>query len=243
MTDAVATPVRLPSVFDLRRWAAEENLGQGGGGWLEDRQELLLGDEAISVGVAQLAARGGERPAQPADEFLHVLDGDLALTSADGNLRLGPGESAVVPAGARLTWRAERPTRLIFIRHPDAASGDGLTKMDPALARTASNPPLAKLLTTPTPSCRNSTQFRSADGAFTCGVWDSSPYARRPMTYGHHELMHLLEGEVTFEDELGERATFSAGDVLLVRRGAECSWDSPVPVTKVFAIYRPAGTA
>jgi uncharacterized cupin superfamily protein len=126
------------------------------------------------------------------------------------------------------------------MRYPAAAGGAAPTRMDPMPPRAASNPPLAELLTTPTPSCRSLTQFRSADGVFTCGVWDSSPYARKPMTYGHHELMHLLEGEVTFEDERGEPATFSAGDVLLVRRGARCSWDSPVPVTKVFAIYRPA---
>jgi|APAra7269096979_1048534.scaffolds.fasta_scaffold146253_2 hypothetical protein len=38
--------------------------------------------------------------------------------------------------------------------------------------------------------------------------------------------------------ELGRAATFGAGDVLLVRRGAHRSWVSEGAVTKVFAIYR-----
>ncbi|CAN7606464.1 cupin domain-containing protein [Phenylobacterium sp. LjRoot225] len=239
VSQATAARVRGASVFDLRLWAAEQAQLQAGDAWPGGQQALPLGDDRISVGVAQLTAGGGERGAAPFDEFLHVLEGELILRAVDGELRLGPGESAVLPEGARLSWRAERPARLIFMRHPDASSGGAACRMDPTLPRTPSNPPLAELLTTPTPSCRNRTQFKSADETFTCGVWDSTPYARRPMTYGHHELMHLLEGEVTFEDEFGARATFSAGDVLLVCRGARCSWDSPVPVTKVFAIHRP----
>jgi len=229
-----------PAFFDLRRWAVEQSELQPGDAWPGGQQALPLGDDAISVGIARLTAGAGDRGEAPFDEFLYVLDGELTLSAAAGELRLGPAESGVVPAGARSSWRAAQPTRLIFMRYPAAAGGAAPTRMDPRLAREASNPPLAELLTTPTPSCHSHTQFRSTDGVFTCGVWDSSPYARKPMTYGHHELMHLLEGQVTFEDERGQRATFSAGDVLLVRRGARCSWDSPVPVTKVFAIYRPA---
>lgn len=233
--------MRTASFFDLRRWAAEQSEFQPDDAWPGEQQALPLGDEAISVGIARLAAGAGARGDAPFDEFLCILDGELILGAADGELRLGPGESGVVPAGARSSWRAARPTRLIFMRYAAAAAAAcaAPARMDPTLPRAASNPPLAELLTTPTPSCHSDTQFRSADGVFTCGVWDSSPYARTAMTYGHHELMHLLEGQVSFEDERRERATFSAGDVLLIRRGARCSWDSPVPVTKVFAICRP----
>ena len=49
----------------------------------------------------------------------------------------------------------------------------------------------------PPPSCRNFTDYRSADGEFVCGTWDSTPYHRRAMFYRHYELMYLLEGSVT----------------------------------------------
>ena len=45
---------------------------------------------------------------------------------------------------------------------------------------------------------------------------------------------------VTFVDEAGRTATFTAGDIFLVEQGAECSWESQTFVKKVYAIYRPA---
>ena len=59
------------------------------------------------------------------------------------------------------------------------------------------------------------------------------------MVYRHIELMHLLEGSVTFEDRAGS-VTFGKGDIFLATRGAECAWISEVHVKKVYAIHRPA---
>jgi uncharacterized cupin superfamily protein len=111
--------------------------------------------------------------------------------------------------------------------------------IDTAAPLEPSNPPLAELLVGPTPSCRNHTDYSSASGEFVCGTWDSTPYHRRPMTYRHIELMHLLEGAVTFRDASGS-ATFSKGDIFLAARGAQCAWLSEVHVKKVYAIHRPA---
>ncbi|MFV4725635.1 cupin domain-containing protein, partial [Mycobacterium tuberculosis] len=78
--------------------------------------------------------------------------------------------------------------------------------VDLAAELAPSGAPLAELLIGPTPSCRNHTDYRSADGTFTCGVWDSTPYHRRAMRYAHFELMVLLKGSVTFVDEEGKAA-------------------------------------
>jgi uncharacterized cupin superfamily protein len=59
------------------------------------------------------------------------------------------------------------------------------------------------------------------------------------MLYRHIELMHLLEGTVTFRDDSGS-ATFSKGAVVLAARGAETAWASEVHVRKVHATQRPA---
>lgn len=111
--------------------------------------------------------------------------------------------------------------------------------IDIAAELTPSGAPLAELLVGQTPTCRNLTSFRSVDGEFTCGVGDSTPYHRLPMRYAHFELMYLLQGKVTFADEIGRSHTFGKGDIFLVEQGASCSWDSREHVAKVYAIYSP----
>ncbi|VWB24450.1 cupin [Burkholderia latens] len=127
------------------------------------------------------------------------------------------------------------------MRYQNGGSADGtIVPIDGAPQLAPSGAPLAELLLTPTPQCRNQTDYRSADGQFTCGTWDSTPYHRTAMLYHHYELMYLLEGSVTFVDEAGRRATFSRGDIFLVEQGAKCSWESLGHVAKVYAIFRPA---
>ncbi len=60
------------------------------------------------------------------------------------------------------------------------------------------------------------------------------------MFFRHYELMYLLEGSVTFEDETGRSGTFSRGDILIIEQHAQCSWESREHVAKVYANYRPA---
>ena len=122
-----------------------------------------------------------------------------------------------------------------------SASGTaaGVVPIDETAPLEPSNSPLAELLVGPKPSCRNHTDYRSTTGEFVCGTWDSTPYHRRPMLYRHIELMHLLEGTVTFQDASGS-ATFTKGDIVLAARGAETAWISEVHVKKVYATHRPA---
>lgn len=158
-----------------------------------------------------------------------------------GTLVLADGASAVLPRGAGFTWRCAAPATLIYVRYKQGAPSDGtLVPIDESAPLEPSGTPLAELLIGPTPQCRNHTDLRSADGEFVCGTWDSTPYHRRPMHYRHYELMHLLEGAVTLEDEGGERRTFSKGDVFLVEQHAQCSRESRKHVKKVYVIYRPA---
>ncbi|WP_246089343.1 cupin domain-containing protein [Paraburkholderia guartelaensis] len=117
--------------------------------------------------------------------------------------------------------------------HGGQGTDGTIVPIDSAPQLEPSGAPLAELLLTPTPHCRNQTDHRSLDGKFTCGTWDSTPYHRLAMSYSHYELMHLLEGSVTFVDETGRPATFSRGDIFLVEQGARCSWESREHVAKV----------
>ncbi len=234
------SPGLVPAFVDLRRFAAEVPFALGND-WLADRHPLALPDGPVAVAALRLPACAGEVPAQAADEFLIVLAGTLTLVAHGQTRQVAAGASLVVPSGVALAWRTAQPTTLVFMRVAAAqGAADALVSIDEEAHLQPSGPPLAELLLSPTPQCRNFTDYRSLDGEFVCGTWDSTPYTRRAMRYRHYELMHLLEGSVGFIDGHGNVATFSRGDVFLVRRDADCSWDSQVHVKKVYAIHRPA---
>lgn len=235
-------PKTVRSYIDLRAIAAqtEAHVASGDGAWSAHRAPVALALAPVTLGVLRLAD-GGHQPAQSADEFAIVLSGSLALAHNGKVHDVPAGKSIVIPAGVAFDWTAHTPATVIVMACSSGpASADHPVPIDESAPLAPSGPPLAELLVGPTPSCRNFTDYRSANGEFVCGTWDSTPYHRRAMRYGHFELMHLLEGAVTFVDETGREVTFGQGDVFLVEQGAHCSWESRVHAKKVYAIYRPA---
>ena len=228
------------SFVDLRAFAADTATPPAGD-WLSARSPLALPEGPVTIDLLRLDEGSGQIAALPGDEFVIVLQGALAIRHEDAALSLGKDQSGVVPGGIAFVWTAAPDTRAIVMRCASGPAGaDAPLTIDEAATLIPSGAPLAELLVGPTPACRSFTDYRSANGEFLCGTWDSTPYHRLPMRYRHYELMHLLIGAVTFVDEAGRSGTFHTGDIFLVEQGAECSWDSTVDVKKVFAIYRPA---
>lgn len=246
---AAAMLANPPSFVDLRRFARDKSQGiavstaAGEDRFLSSRRILDWAPGGpVTAGVITLEAGSGTVPSLSADEFIVVHEGRLTLTQQDATLTLGPNQSVILKHGAAFTWSAQGPVSLIFIRYNNSQAGDGAIlpiKQNPEMGPSAGGP-LGELLLTPAPVCRNYTDYRSADGEFTCGTWDSTPYARRAMFFRHMELMHLLEGSVTFVDEAGRSGTFSKGDIFLIEQGASCTWESREQVAKLYVIYRPA---
>lgn len=246
---APASPVR--SFIDLRAFARDPRQGiaaassAGDDPFLANRRTLdWASDSPVTAGVITLHAGSGAVRSLPADEFIFVHEGRLTLAQQGeqqpAKLTLEPGQSAVIPHGAAFAWSATGPVSLLFTRYNLSQPGNGaIVPIQQSPELKPSGTPPADLLTTPAPSCRNFTDYQSADGEFMCGTWDSTPYARRPLFYKHYELMYLLQGSVDFVDETGRSATFSKGDVFLVEQGARCTWDSREQVAKVYVIYRP----
>lgn len=237
----------VPSFVDLRKFASDKSQGIDASGmanenrFLSCRRILEWPAGPVSVGAIALDAGCGVVPPQPVDEFIIVAQGEIALTQEERTLTLGPGDSVVLSHGAAFSWSASGPVSIIFMRYHGSQYADGkMVPIDHAPQREPSGAPLAELLLTPAPQCRNQTDYSSPDGQFTCGTWDSTPYHRKAMLYRHCELMYLLEGSVTFVDEFGKTGTFSRGDIFLVEQDAQCSWESREHVAKVYAIYRPA---
>jgi uncharacterized cupin superfamily protein len=241
---AATTP---PSFVDLRRFARDPNQGNavaatpGEDRFLASRRCLDWAPGPVTAGVITLDAGGGAVPSMPADEFIVVDAGRVTLSYPDAVLTLEAGQSAVIQQGAAFSWLADRPVSLIFARYNGSQPGErAIVPIEENPQLEPSGTPLAELLLTPAPACRNYSDYRSADGEFVCGTWDSTPYHRRAMFYRHFELMVLLEGSVTFVDGTGRAGTFSKGDIFLVEQGATCSWESREHVAKVYVIYRPA---
>jgi uncharacterized cupin superfamily protein len=243
---AAAVVANPPSFIDLRQFAQDSEQGlpfaalAGDDRFLSSRRVLDWAPGPVTAGVITLGAGQGSVSSLPADEFILVTEGSLTLSQPDATLTLTPGQSAVIQHGAAFTWSAQGPVSLIFTRYNHSQPGQGaIVPIQAGPELKPSGTPPVDLLTTPLPSCRNFTDYTSADGEFMCGTWDSTPYARRPLFYRHYELMYLLEGSVDFVDETGRSGTFSKGDIFLVEQGASCTWDSRENVTKVYVIYRP----
>ncbi|VVE41666.1 cupin domain-containing protein [Pandoraea terrigena] len=242
------TPCERPRSFlDLKTFVSDKRQGitpvtsPGDDHFLASRRLADLLPGPVTAGVVALEAGRGAVASHPADEFIIVSEGAITFQQGERGLALGPGHSAVLPRGSAFSWSTQGSTSIIFMRCEGGKVGDGnIVPIDqvPSLAPSAG--PAAELLLTPAPACRNFTDFRAADETFTCGTWDSTPYHRVAMRYAHYELMHLLDGSVTFMDETGRSGTFSRGDIFLVEQNAQCSWESRGNVAKVYAIYRPA---
>lgn len=245
---AAAPSAKPRSFVDLREFARNETLGipvassAGDERFLSSRRVLdWEPGSPVTAGAIALDGGSGAVASLPADEFVIVNEGSLTLSQGDVTLTLAAGQSAVIQQGAAFTWSAPGPVSILFTRYNRSQQGAGAivpVKEQPQLEPTGT--PLAELLITPTPVCRNYTDYRSADGELVIGTWDSTPYQRRAMFYRHYELMYLLEGSVSFVDEAGRIGTFSKGDIFLVEQNASCSWDSRDHVAKVYVIYRPA---
>jgi len=236
----MTTSLDHPSFIDLRAFAAEQPTSNPSDPFGVGRRLLPLRSGPVEAGAVDLHSGSGQVPATAGDCWMILAEGAVTIR-VDGTVQaFDPGDSWVIAAGTAFEWQAEATATILFLRYMDGTGSPvGLTPIDTAAELTPSGAPLAELLVGETPSCRNFTAFRSTDGTFTCGTWDSTPYHRLPMRYAHFELMYLLGGSVNFVDEAGRSRTFSDGDIFLVEQGASCSWESRETVKKVYAIYRP----
>ncbi len=242
VSEAVRDAAAMPAfVHDLRAFAADASAGEPtretGDAWFASRRVLPF-DGPVAVSVMTLDGRG--QVTLGFDEFVFVIDGGLTIAAA-ATQEIAANTGAMLPQGLTFDWTAQAGTRAAVVRYLGPGGGaDHAVPVDLDATLTRSNPPAADVLTSDVPSCRNHTDYVTPNGEFMCGVWDSTPYSRRAIDYRHAELMHLLAGSVTFEDDHGNKATFRKDDLFIMLPGARCSWLSTEDCAKVWVIYRAA---
>lgn len=210
--------------------------------WVDDAAHGLM------IGVWACSPMTGRIDPWSTNEFMILLEGSVVIDHADGtSLAAEAGDAIVIPKGTVCSWRQAGDLKKFFVIHRDAsglAAKDPASlkarKIDPATALAASQGPNPALLLGAAPACREAVAFTDLTGQLSAGVWEASPYRRRAVASPRHELMHILEGEVTLDNGAGGSETFAAGATCLVPLGAVVGWSSPVPVRKIFATFTPA---
>jgi uncharacterized cupin superfamily protein len=201
------------------------------------RQSLYFGDDGIAAGRVEMAG-AVTVPDYPFSEMLVVHRGQVSLRSEALDIDLGPGHSAVIGRGTQLRIEA-RPGSLWAFCAATRGSGPnkpGITPIERRAALTPSLPPEASVLVGPTPQCRSNNLFEDTASTLRIGVWDSTPYTRTARPHKVHELMHVLEGEVTLKQADGPALEVKTGDTVFVVQGAPCAWVSTVYVRKYYAV-------
>lgn len=213
-----------------------------GGAYLAHRRRLPLPNGPITVERARLETGASGECILPGDEFVLVLEGSVTFEQSGVRCELSAGEAAVMIRDRPLTWLSEAGSDLFLMRCTGGggAGAEAPVRIDLTAPLGPSDPPAADVLVGPTPQCRGHADYRSSNGEFACGVWDSTPYHRRPIEFRHYELMRLMEGSVTFVDAAGREGRFRAGDVILFELGGSAAWESREYVKKIYCTFRPA---
>ena len=217
------------------------------------RGHTYFEDKAIglSAGVWDCTAMAGKLEPYSVNEFMIVLEGAVTIVDArDRAVTIKAGESFLLPKGLPCVWRQDGYIRKFFVIFDDAS---GKTPPDPAVlevlrpdpqaALAPSTGPAPELLASAAPSQRDKQYFADLTAQWTVGVWDSTAYHRKTISFPRHELMHILEGEVTLTEEGGSAQTFKAGDTFFVPMGTRCNWKSTGYVRKIYCIMQPKAAA
>ena len=237
--------IRFDTNAKLEHWPdfpqseiASGSRAQSGHAWFEDK---ALG---LSAGIWEAEANISHWMNYPVTEFMLVLEGEVVIVEETRETRIGSGESFIIPKGLRCCWTQTDRVKKFFVildENSRAASPEPLQviKIDPKVKLQPSTPPSQDILHSPVPTQHTHEYFEDATGQFTVGLWDTTGYHRKLIDFPGHELMHLLEGSVTFTDDKGGSQTFKAGDTFFVPLGTPNSWKSDVYLRNIYCIFQP----
>ena len=180
----------------------------------------------------------------PVNEWMLVLEGEVVMIEESRTVSIKAGESFVVPKGTRCRWTQPGYVKKFFVIFDDPSGAvtalpRQTIKLDPRVKLEPSTPPSPDMLLSDVPKQNNHLYFEDATGQLTVGVWDTTGYRRKLIDFPRHELMHILEGAVTFEDAGGRQQQYKAGDTFFVPMGTPNAWTSEGYLRKIYVIFQP----
>ena len=88
------------------------------------------------------------------------------------------------------------------------------------------------------PQARGVVLIQSADQTQSAGLWECTP-GKFEWNFSWHETAHILEGEVTIQEEGGATYTLGVGDFVHFPLGLKTHWHVKRTVRKVFFLKTP----
>lgn len=167
-------------------------------------------------------------------EVIVLVAGSLALAGES----YAAGEALVLPKGFSGGVSLAKGTRWFFcaITAGDKGTESKAIRLNPALPRAASPGPAPEVVVGTPPECHALNLFTDPS-ALRAGVWDvMTPCERTFVPHRVHELMHLIEGEVTLTHRSGAAEVIRAGDTIFLPRGAPYAWKSTPAIVKYYCV-------
>jgi uncharacterized cupin superfamily protein len=88
------------------------------------------------------------------------------------------------------------------------------------------------------PRARGAVLLQTADKLVSSGLWTCTA-GRFRWVFSWDEFVHILEGEVTVQEEGGKACTLKAGECAHFPRGLKTEWQVPRFVRKFFTLRTP----
>ena len=199
----------------------------------EQHIHLYFEDEAsgLTVGVWTTTDMQEAFGPYPGDEFMCILEGQVALVDCDGNETIvNQGNTFCVRNAIPISWKQVGFLRKFFMTYsnpgrptPEITSAEGgvmvldESALESGLTIMETTAPfeIAGIL----PLQRDNNRFTNDAGNMFAGMWDSTSFESEMKPFPCHEFVQLLEGEVTISQDNGAVHEFRAGDVFFVPMG------------------------
>lgn len=214
---------------------------------------LYFEDEAsgLAVGVWTTTSMQEVFGPYPGDEFMCILEGQVAIVDGDGNeIVVKQSETFCVRNAIPVSWKQVGFLRKFFmtcsnpgVPTPEIPSAEGGVMIldGPALEsgltimETTAPFEIAGIL----PLQRDNNRFTNDAGNMFVGMWDSTSFESEMKPFPCHEFVQLLDGEVTITEKDGAVHEFKPGDVLFIPMGTVCSWKVEDYIKKYYSIFDP----
>lgn len=199
-------------------------------------------DRGLNVGIWDTTIMQEAFGPYPGDEFIVVIEGEFAMLDGDGDgVPASAGNLVAFRNGSPVSWKQDGYLKKFFLTLNDpkaksrtlASAEGGIIVIDPntelsdnnIIPRDDNNDPVE----------REIEFFTNDDETMTVGLWDSQATQGEMEPFPAHEIVFMVDGEVTIHEPDGISHTFRAGDAFFVPKGTHCRWEIPVYIRKFFA--------
>lgn len=216
----------------------------------EQNWHLYYEDEALglTVGVWTTTSMQEAFGPYPGDEFMCILEGQVAIVGEDGTDKLiKKGETFCVKNGAAVSWKQVGFLRKFFIAYaPPEQNKPKTSSLETGVFKLKEENLSAKLTALDSvfpfeidgtlPTQKDAPIFMNENENMHVGMWESTAFESLMKPFPCNEFVQLLDGEITITEQSGTRHTFGSGDVFFIPAGTICSWKTNGPVRKFYCM-------